>query len=132
MWNQEFTLESALRLIPWLEDLFNQTDEASNVIQTSQVQIDKLLLQRGSNGHSKMSKELSIVESTLKGAEQQISIIIQEINSKGIFVRDIKSGLVDFLSRKDGEQVFLCWIRGEESIQFWHNVNEGYLSRKPL
>ena len=132
MWNQEFTLESALRLIPWLEDLFNQTDEASNVIQTSQVQIDKLLLRRGSNGHSKMSKELSIVESTLKGAEQQISIIIQEINSKGIFVRDIKSGLVDFLSRKDGEQVFLCWIRGEESIQFWHNLNEGYLSRKPL
>ena len=132
MWNQEFTLESALRLIPWLEDLFNQTDEASNVIETSQVQIDNLLLQRGSNGHSKMSKELSIVESTLKGAEQQISIIIQEINSKGIFVRDIKSGLVDFLSRKDGEQVFLCWIRGEESIQFWHNVNEGYLSRKPL
>ena len=132
MWNQEFTLESASCLIPWLEDLFKQTDEASNVIQTSQPQIDKLLLQRGSNGHSKMSGELSTVESTVKSAEQQISTIIQEINSKGIFVRDIKSGLVDFLSRKDGEQVFLCWIRGERSIQFWHNVNEGYLSRKPL
>ena len=132
MQNQEFTPETASRLIPWLEDLFKQGDEASGIVQTSRAQINKKLLKGKSNGHSKIVKELSIAETALKNAEQQISTVIQEINDKGIFVRDIKSGLVDFPSRKNGDQIFLCWIRGEQSIQFWHGLNEGYLSRKPL
>ena len=57
---------------------------------------------------------------------------VEEINQKGIIVRDVTSGLVDFPSLRDGQEVFLCWFKGEARIEYWHGTNEGIGSRKPL
>ncbi|MBS3156175.1 DUF2203 domain-containing protein [Candidatus Woesearchaeota archaeon] len=50
----------------------------------------------------------------------------------GCIVRDINVGLVDFFSRFEGRDIFLCWEMGEESISHWHEVSEGYETRKPI
>ena len=57
---------------------------------------------------------------------------IKAINDEQIIIRDIKLGLVDFLFLWDEKEVFLCWKRGEHSIQFWHNTDEGFASRKRI
>ena len=41
-------------------------------------------------------------------------------------------GLVDFPAVRQDQEVFLCWVRGEDVIQYWHGTNEGYASRKAL
>jgi hypothetical protein len=28
--------------------------------------------------------------------------------------------------------VLLCWRLGEEGVQYWHGVEEGFAGRKPL
>jgi hypothetical protein len=28
--------------------------------------------------------------------------------------------------------VNLCWKLGEDAVEFWHGMNEGYANRKPL
>jgi len=28
--------------------------------------------------------------------------------------------------------VLLCWHLGEDSVQYWHGVEEGFAGRKPL
>ena len=40
--------------------------------------------------------------------------------------------LVDFPSYRDGREVLLCWVRGEETIGFWHETNAVFNSRQPL
>ena len=51
---------------------------------------------------------------------------------RGILLRDPDTGLVDFPADRDGEQVFLCWRLGEETIGWYHSQRSGFSGRKPL
>ena len=57
---------------------------------------------------------------------------VAELQGEGIEVKDLESGLIDFYGLVDGEVVFLCWQRGEEEVAFYHTLDGGYRSRRPL
>lgn len=50
----------------------------------------------------------------------------------GCIVRDINIGLVDFFSKFEGREIFLCWEMGEGKISNWHEVTESYEMKKPI
>lgn len=63
----------------------------------------------------------------------QLLQVLDKIESVGIVVKGIEEGLVDFPHlRTTGEEVYLCFQVGEETIQFWHPVETGYSGRQPL
>jgi hypothetical protein len=39
---------------------------------------------------------------------------------------------VDFPAERDGRPVYLCWRLGEPSVQFWHEIDAGFVGRRPL
>jgi hypothetical protein len=57
---------------------------------------------------------------------------VGRIEQTGCVVKDLETGLVDFPSVVDDEQVYLCWKLGEERIGYWHRMDEGFAGRKPL
>jgi hypothetical protein len=59
--------------------------------------------------------------------------ISQTIESKGILVKDLDEGLVDFPHvRENGEEVYLCWKLGEKDIGCWHRISDGFAGRKTI
>jgi hypothetical protein len=50
----------------------------------------------------------------------------------GALIKDADIGLIDFLSRYQGQAVCLCWKLGEDKIRFWHGLEEGFRGRKPI
>lgn len=59
--------------------------------------------------------------------------VSQEIESKGILVKDLDQGLIDFPHiRENGEEVYLCWKLGEETIGYWHRIPDGFAGRKGI
>ena len=52
--------------------------------------------------------------------------------SRGILLRDPDACLVDFPSRRDGHDVYLCWRLGEPAIGFFHDRAAGFSGRRPL
>ena len=52
--------------------------------------------------------------------------------ARGIVVRDIEQGLIDFPGEREGREVYLCWRLGEESVDFWHTPEAGFPGRQPL
>jgi hypothetical protein len=58
--------------------------------------------------------------------------LLLALEGAGLVVRDIDRGLVDFPSLSDGEEIFLCWERGEDRVAHWHGLEEGYSGRQPL
>ncbi|MBI2935883.1 MAG: DUF2203 family protein, partial [Chloroflexi bacterium] len=58
--------------------------------------------------------------------------VLEGIKGKGIILRDVQKGLVDFPALSKGRQVYLCWLKEEPGIAFWHEVDAGFASRKPL
>jgi hypothetical protein len=57
---------------------------------------------------------------------------IAELNDLGVICKGMGTGLVDFRGRLDGRDVFYCWKLGEPSVQYWHEVNAGFIGRQKL
>ncbi len=57
---------------------------------------------------------------------------VAALHQEGIEIKDLESGLIDFYGLVDGEVVFLCWQRGEESVEFYHTLDGGYRNRQAL
>jgi hypothetical protein len=71
-------------------------------------------------------------EAACRGAEDDLVRALEELDALGVALKDPQTGLVDFLSYREGELVELCWRLGEDRIAHWHRIGEGYPGRKPL
>jgi hypothetical protein len=56
----------------------------------------------------------------------------EDINELGVEIKDLERGLCDFPSLRDGRVVYLCWLLGEDSIEWWHDTDTGFSGRQPL
>jgi hypothetical protein len=57
---------------------------------------------------------------------------LTHILETGCIIKDLDTGLLDFPSRINNEDVYLCWRLGEDRIRFYHRQDEGFAGRKPL
>lgn len=62
----------------------------------------------------------------------EIEQLITKIEASGCVLKDINSGLLDFLSLHDGREVYLCWRYGEDKIEFYHELHTGFNGRRSL
>lgn len=67
-----------------------------------------------------------------KGVDTVITLF-RELATRGVVVKDMDRGLIDFPAiRENGEEVYLCYELGEETIAYWHTIDDGYHGRRPL
>jgi hypothetical protein len=64
--------------------------------------------------------------------EESLRSAIERIHATGCIVKDLDIGLLDFPSRLNNEDVYLCWRLGEDRIRFYHRQDEGFSGRKPI
>ncbi len=57
---------------------------------------------------------------------------LNRILETGCLIKDLEVGLLDFPSRLNDEEVYLCWRLGEDRIRFYHRQDEGFSGRRPL
>jgi hypothetical protein len=75
----------------------------------------------------------------MEGGSQYVNVLYElgklttELHELGVQLKDYTRGLIDFPSMRDGRIVLLCWQLGEgESIEWWHEVEDGFAGRQPL
>jgi hypothetical protein len=76
--------------------------------------------------------EAEMLQRDAQRLAQDIQGFVEELEELGVEFKGFELGLVDFPSEREGRPVFLCWKLGEESVSFWHEVDEGYAGRRPL
>ena len=62
----------------------------------------------------------------------EINSFMEELEDIGCTYKDwnFQIGLVDFPSIINGKDVLLCWRSDEDSIRFYHGIEQGYTARK--
>ncbi len=76
----------------------------------------------GTNGTGKHPAELDDLIKCLK-----------TITESGVIIKGIENGLIDFPHlRSNGEEVYLCYLYGEENILYWHSLADGFQGRKSI
>lgn len=63
---------------------------------------------------------------------KRINSFIEELVQVGCVLKGFDDGLVDFYSKMDDRDVFLCWKFGEESVSNWHEIDGGFAGRQPI
>ena len=119
-------------LVPWLEERFEAMAPLRAELVRQQENLLSLLRRRRSNGHSSSEEEISETERIVTQLTQRLQDAVSQITSRGILVRDIGRGLVDFPAHLGGDLVYLCWQRGELAIDWWHPIDTGFSGRQRL
>ena len=62
----------------------------------------------------------------------EMRAVLLEFYRRDILIKDAERGLIDFPALIGGREVFLCWERDEEDIEFWHDLDSGFAGRERL
>ncbi|HZS25800.1 MAG TPA: DUF2203 domain-containing protein [Candidatus Angelobacter sp.] len=128
-----FTLNEATTLLPVLRALLKRAMEGKRLIEDVEKELQdlkhRILL---SGGLLIDIPEMARRRAECDKALQDIKDALAEIAAIGVQVKDLDIGLLDFPCVVDDEIVLLCWKYGEEKIQFWHGMEEGFRGRKPI
>ena len=65
-------------------------------------------------------------------AASRLQAVMEAIQEHGCHVKDLDTGLLDFPTLYEGQEVYLCWRLGEQRIEFWHAIEDGFRGRKPI
>ena len=128
-----FTFDEAQSLLPVLEALLKRAREGK--LAAEQVNSDLSDLGRRIFLSGGMKVDIVAVarqRAEMEGHLQRVRESIAEIDSIGVQVKDLDTGLLDFPFRLDDQVVLLCWKMGETAIEHWHTVESGFQGRQPL
>lgn len=128
-YTRHFTLDEARDLLPRLrEDLKEIQALLKEIRARQQAAGQKKLRVLAGNGKGPI---LSGLGPKISEAQAKIEAIAKQ----GVQIKDIERGLIDFPHFLGGDpkhEVFLCYELCEETIGYWHEIEDGFAGRKPI
>ena len=121
-----FTPLDANKILPEIQKQFSQMILLRNKVISLQEDLQKM-----ANEESKFSNFIA-KKQELNRAVSRLYKEIEGLENRGIMIKSVDDGLLDFPSLRFDEEVWLCWKYGESEIKFWHRRDEGFMGRKPL
>lgn len=121
---KHFELNEARDLLPAIILKISEITELKRVLDEKNYDINRhqYFGGFGPNGTGKFPEEL-----------EKLVSIVNDLSVDGILIKDLNSGLIDFPHiRKNGEEVYLCYILGEKDIEYWHSISDGFRGRKEI
>jgi hypothetical protein len=130
--SRTFTPEEANQALVELRPIVEQMVEHRRKLTAAQLQQAELVTRIAGNGGDMVPSDLHEAAETIQREATAISACAERINAAGAEVKSLEEGLLDFPAHRGGEVVLLCWKLGEDEINYWHRVDEGFAGRKPL
>jgi hypothetical protein len=133
MADRYFTFDEAQTLLPVLESLLRTAVDSKQTIETVESEFDELRQHIFVNGGTSVDiLTLARRRAEKDKAVQRAKDTLAEIDSIGVQVKDLDTGLLDFPCVVDDKVILLCWKMGEKGITHWHGMEEGFRGRKPI
>lgn len=129
---RHFTVEEANALLPAVRPVVERMVERRRELLTQVERQQELTGITKGNGGGFNPRLPAEIDAALEQAAAELTACVEELTALGVQVKDLDTGLVDFPSRRDGEEILLCWQLGEDEIGWWHTLDGGYAGRRPL
>jgi hypothetical protein len=122
--SKHYTLEEARKLLPQVRQWLDQLDKVQQQLEP----LNKRTASMMGLGDDIGGDAVNSLTRTLADCKQ----ILFEFRKREIQIKDFSRGLLDFPSLRDGKEIFLCWEKDEDDIEFWHDLDSGYAGREKL
>lgn len=126
-----FSLAEANALLPHLEPMVRNLRDLKLELDNKYYALQQAKFAAGVShlqGHNSFFAQEAELEFLIFHAQS----LLDQIHSTGVEIKEIETGLLDFYSMLNGEEILLCWRLGEDQIRYWHGVHEGFQGRKPI
>lgn len=130
MRSRTFTVDEANNALPLVRRIVADVVRAYELLSE---QADEYKKVRGVEDRTnEVEDRLNSLKRSMSALSEEIEAYVGELSEIGCEMKDLKTGLVDFPSLMDDRRVFLCFELGEDRVEFWHELTEGYAGRRPL
>jgi len=130
-----YTVEEIESLIPRLESLCTRLDEVRARLRNLSIRANALELIWGAKVHKPENPDHGEMQQHLadmKAAEDEVERLSKRVGRMGGQLKSLDPPLVDFYGVREGRLVFWCWTRGEQRVEHWHHVDQGFANRQPV
>jgi hypothetical protein len=127
-----FTLAEANELIPVVNQILRTLQSLKRQFEIKYLELKKLKEVSYVTEGGLDNDPFFTLETELEFLQIEAKNHIQSFQMKGIELKDIDIGLVDFPALLDDQEVLLCWRQGEAKIEYYHTRYDGFAGRKPI
>ena len=133
---QFFTVEDANKRLPLVRAIVADIVDLYGYVHDREQRLKEISELPGSTNkrdeETPYSEETRLAEEELDRDKQKLFGFFKELEELGVEMKDPRIGLIDFRSKMDGREVYLCWKQGEEEVAHWHELDAGFAGRHSL
>ena len=123
-----FTIDEANRTLPFVRKIVNDIVEEYRRWREHIHRYE--LITAGRRAEDPETQEQEQFRLAVDESARRINGFMEELSMVGCVFKGFEEGLVDFHSKLDGRDIYLCWRLGEEGIGYWHEIDAGYRGRR--
>jgi hypothetical protein len=130
-----FTVGDVDALVPTLERIFRDVLQLRAALRGLESQLERANVRMSREELLESDDgppEVRRAKALFRGYYEALSDQLDLVRDLGGDVKDVETGLVDFPSRRLGEDILLCWRLGEKKVGFWHPLEGGFAARQPV
>jgi hypothetical protein len=121
---RHYTRDEARALLPEVRKWLDQLDRLRKRLRESDDQLKAFVECGVDAGGEQVENWVRLIA--------DVRMLLLEFQNREIQIKDVERGLIDFPAVIGGKEVFLCWEKDEEDVEFWHDLDAGYAGREPL
>jgi hypothetical protein len=130
-----YTPREANGLVPRLDLVFGEMDRVRDRLKHLKTKVDLLEMIWGEEIRAETNpdhREYDHYMEEIEAAKKDYEGVSKKLLDLEAVLKSVEHGLVDFYGVIDGRLVFLCWRRGEKSIEYYHHLEDGFAGRQPI
>jgi hypothetical protein len=122
--SRHYTLDEARALLPEIRGWLAQLDQLHHDLKSTEKVLEYPVRSGRDMGGETVNAQARLLS--------QIQRVQREFSRRQIQLKDLARGLIDFPALRDGREVFLCWEKDDDDIEFWHDLDAGYAGRERI
>ena len=122
--DRHYTLDEARAELPWVAEQLAAMRRARSSLTDAETR-QALTDAAPGNGGGGPGKQVG-------DAFVELQVAAAAFLRRGIVLRDLDRGLIDFPALREEREIYLCWVDGEPDIAFWHELDAGFAGRQAL
>ena len=130
-----YTPREASALVPKLTKAFDEVDAIRARLKSIKGKVDVLEMIWGDEVRAETNpdhREYAHYMEEIEKSKKEFDVATRRFADFEAVVKSVEQGLVDFYGVIDSRLVFLCWQRGEKTIEFYHHLEDGFPGRQPI
>jgi hypothetical protein len=123
-YRKHYTQDEARALLPKLRAWLAELAELRDKLEMNDQRLAAIMAGGNDVGGDLVNQKVKLLG--------RMKELLQEFEEREIFIKDLERGLIDFPAIVGDREVFLCWEKDEDDVEYWHDIDSGFAGREPL